>query len=259
MKQQKLADGIYEKIISKGFDRELQAAIQSEKVWAHIEEMDSQDAVPYLAHYIKKLVQCCLKDIADHEEDDALNGEMQLTNELINLLSKRHTELGTDHIVTRRKFLLMQLLNRQNQLRDHTIEHPMTSLSRSFLFTNSHKDISLVTELSREIASSDRIDFLVSFIRFSGLTLILPQLRKFPARGGQFASSRLLIWGQPIQKQFRGWPSCQIPVYGFPTMSRKLACTPRLISFIAKVDTPRPTLDHPTSLMPQLPMDWNGT
>lgn len=185
MKKQDLADGIYEKIISKSFDRELQAAIQDEKVWAHIEEMDSQEAVPYLAHYIQKLVQCCLKEIADHDEDDALNGEMQLTNELIDLLSKRHTELGTDHIVTRRKFLLTQLLNRQNQLCDHTIEHPMTSLSRSFLFTNSHKDISLVTELRREIISSDRIDFLVSFIRFSGLTLILPQLRKFTARGGR--------------------------------------------------------------------------
>ena len=52
MKQQKLADGIYEKIISKGFDRELQAAIQDEKIWAHIEEMDSQAAVRYVSHYI---------------------------------------------------------------------------------------------------------------------------------------------------------------------------------------------------------------
>ena len=43
----------------------------------------------------------------------------------------------------------------------------------------------MVHELTKEIASSDRIDFLISFIRFSGLQLLLPALRLFTARGGQ--------------------------------------------------------------------------
>lgn len=42
----------------------------------------------------------------------------------------------------------------------------------------------MVHELTKEIASSDRIDFLISFIRFSGLQLLLPALRLFTARGG---------------------------------------------------------------------------
>ena len=51
----------------------------------------------------------------------------------------------------------------------------------------------MVHELTKEIASSDRIDFLISFIRFSGLQLFLPALRLFTARNGQNKSDQLFM------------------------------------------------------------------
>lgn len=180
-----LRDGLYEKVVSQRLEKQLKQAFAQNKIWYKLcDEMDPQDAVQYLADYVRHLVQICLKDLADKDDDQLLQKELLLTNGLVDTLTQHLPELGSDNQIDLPNFLLLELQHRLNHLEETQRPRPQTSLSHSFLFTNSHKDVSLVTELQREIASSDRIDFLVSFIKFSGLTLILPYLRTFTQAGG---------------------------------------------------------------------------
>ena len=55
---------------------------------------------------------------------------------------------------------------------------PKTSISSSTLFTG-NSGPSLESELRREIRTADEIDFLISFIKFSGLRLIYEDLVEF--------------------------------------------------------------------------------
>src|SRR5581483_5694675 len=63
------------------------------------------------------------------------------------------------------------------------IPRPETSLSESSLFTGSPADPQLVHELLQEMASTDGADILVSFIKWSGLQLLMPGFEEMSGRG----------------------------------------------------------------------------
>lgn len=179
-----LKDGVYEKVMSRRFAEVLKEALAEDQVRAEEEEVDAEEAVGYLSSYLQQVIRLCLKDIADRDAEDSVAHQLALTNELIASLAQKTAELGGGQEVANAPFLLKSLEHKRNTLQPRQWERPATSLTRSFLFTNSQKDVSMVHELTKEIASSDRIDFLISFIRFSGLQLLLPALRLFTARGG---------------------------------------------------------------------------
>lgn len=181
---EKLKDGVYEKVMSRRFAEVLKEALAEDQVRAEEEDVDAEEAVGYLSSYLQQVIRLCLKDIADRDEENSVDHQLALTNELIVSLAKKTEELGGGQEVANAPFLLRSLEHKKNTLLPRRWERPATSLTRSFLFTNSKKDVSMVHELTKEIASSDRIDFLISFIRFSGLQLLLPTLRLFTARGG---------------------------------------------------------------------------
>ncbi len=62
---------------------------------------------------------------------------------------------------------------------------PYTRLTQSELFTGGNVGLSLESELRKEILSSNRIDFLVSFIKWRGIIILENELKEFASRGGK--------------------------------------------------------------------------
>ena len=70
---------------------------------------------------------------------------------------------------------------------------PDTPLSISALLTGSSRSPALRTQIIKELASADQADWLVSFIRFSGLLPILPALKEFTSTPNRDGTPRLRI------------------------------------------------------------------
>lgn len=64
---QHLPDGIYEEVVSQSLEEKIKKALADKTIWANFEDLDSHEAVPYLAKYLEKLVRLTLKDIADED------------------------------------------------------------------------------------------------------------------------------------------------------------------------------------------------
>ena len=77
---------------------------------------------------------------------------------------------------------LMYLLKIQDKAKK-PLSRPDTPLTNAALFTGTASDLTLESELKKEIQTADSIDILCSFIRWSGLRLLLPYLKEATADG----------------------------------------------------------------------------
>ncbi|MFC4411816.1 DUF3427 domain-containing protein [Chungangia koreensis] len=180
-----MKEGIYEEIITHRLKRELDA-ISSEQFVIERDAIDADDARKMLASYISTVTRRALsyiRDKAGEEKPEALLNQIRVCNEIINTLSDR---LENDEIkdlqIEEQGEILTSIYNKLNTtyfLHSEKPIRPVTPLSESSLFTGSHAEPNMLEELKREIVSSNSIDWIVSFIKWSGLRCILDELKYF--------------------------------------------------------------------------------
>ena len=179
-----LKSGLYEQIINQWVAAEL---VKTDRR-PEIGPIDGPEAAKVLTKYFAEVLEPCLEVVK--ERNGSIQGQVTLVNKLLDLVrAETREETLSKYLVDHRAEQLLALMDRQDNLhaldRQTSIIRPETSLAISSLFTGAVREPSLVTELKKEIVSCDRIDLLVSFIKWSGLRMIMDELHWFTQHGGQ--------------------------------------------------------------------------
>lgn len=151
--------------------------------------IDKAEASKVLAQYLADVIQKGLDNVLDNGGD--ISAQIELSNRIVNLIQSTTKEpdfaaLGVDERAEQLFALLRKADPRLAVGKTATdIERPETSIAQSSLFTGAVHEPQMFTELKKEIISADRIDMLVSFIKWSGLRLIMDELREFTQNGGE--------------------------------------------------------------------------
>ena len=167
--------GLYEQLLTLGTEGEL-AAMADPRLYS-VEPVDSEDAHVVVAQFLEHILA---SGLATFRGSEAKERQQRLVEQIIATLTQ---ELGQDW-ATRLSIAtpLRRLLAIHTQHHDTTAGRPDTPLAHSALLTGTRLDPSLGSQLRKEIATADRVDILCSFIRWSGLRILMDDLRQFSER-----------------------------------------------------------------------------
>lgn len=181
-----LDHGLYEQVINNQLSSELAEIPVARKA---IVPIDEAEASKVLAQYLTEIVQKGLDNVLDNGGD--ISTQIALINQIVSLIQSTTNEgdfagLGVDQRAEQLFALLSESDPRLAVGKTAVdLSRPETSIAQSSLFTGAIHEPQMYTELKKEIVSADRIDMLVSFIKWSGLRLIIDELREFTQNGGE--------------------------------------------------------------------------
>jgi hypothetical protein len=151
--------------------------------------IDKAEASKILAQYLTEVIQKGVDNMLDHGGD--LSSQVTLANRIVRLIEQETPEADfTALSVDGRAEQLLALL-RHNDPRlllgrtANDMNRPETSIAQSSLFTGAVREPQMFSELKKEILSANQIDMLVSFIKWSGLRLLMEELNEFTQNGGE--------------------------------------------------------------------------
>lgn len=178
--------GIYEQLVTKLVATKLQS-LDRNNFYVRENLIDKAEAAKILSSYLSEIIQLALNSITG---DNSLERQIKVSNKIIKLLRDELEEENFDEnlIDIEAKILaaVFSKIDTKFSNFDRFIKEitPYTRLSHSELFTGNNAGISLESELRKEILSSDKINLLVSFIKWSGIRIFERELMEFTERGG---------------------------------------------------------------------------
>lgn len=247
-----LKKGIYENIINQEVERDIQEA-ESHQLVCRREEIDAAESSKILADYLAKAIRQKLEDTED------VHDRMNLVNRIL-----AEYGLVEEVQIADTSNLLMEVMTQQKNLlqkhsRSETVR-PQSGFRVSNLFTGGNSVLSLGEEIRREIASADEIYFIVSFLKLSGVRLLLDDLKKFCQREG----TRLCIitttyCGATETKAVQQLSELPTRKSASPIIPTSSVFMPKPTSLCAIPVCIPLTSARPTFPNRPRPTDWNGT
>ena len=163
-----LPDGLYDLLLTEGLAHSLAAVDPSR---ADVSALKG-GAAEFLTDVITRQLTTILDDISGDETDKSRR-QLELVNELLVMLRQRLTGSGANSgsasgevvDLVAQPLRVLRAVQRDQQFP----ASPEIGLAVPWLFTAGKGSPSLLQEIRRELASSDQVDILVSFITVSGV------------------------------------------------------------------------------------------
>jgi superfamily II DNA or RNA helicase/HKD family nuclease len=177
-----LVKGLYEELLNLCLSNEIQGSPDLE---FSTENLENDNSSNILAGYTAQRIMAALENMKDAHKP--LSARLEFINNLLNEINKNTAENKSCDVLEYPLKILLSVRDKPvpNFANTNTSSRPRTSIAYSSLFTGSAADPKLYSELKSEITSSDGIDMLVSFIKWSGLRLIMKELKAFTDNGGR--------------------------------------------------------------------------
>lgn len=180
-----LKTGLYEQVINELIDEQI---FENSEMLVQTAPIDDGEATKILSKYMVEIIEQVLDNVRDCGGN--LQDQIALINRIIHYLQVETNDTEFSQMsVAKRAEQLFAILSKKNSIfainEKAEVVRPETSIAQSSLFTGAIHEPQMFTELKKEIITSDRIDMLVSFIKWSGLRLIIDELLAFTQRGGK--------------------------------------------------------------------------
>jgi len=177
---EELPEGLYEQVIDLGLRRKIDNVAPLQR--ADCKALEVEESYLQVARHLERVLRIALRSAGT--ADTRLEAQAGLANEIISLLkSKQGLEFVHESELEQVPEMLMQI-SHQRGVQPRNLTRPVTPLSDSSLFTGSRGEPTLHTELRHELLSSDSVDVLVSFVKWSGIRLLETALKEFTSRPG---------------------------------------------------------------------------
>lgn len=160
-----LAPGIYEAIIDEYLRTTLSDHPELRTVFGKI---DPEEQPARYASFVAKVLEQALREEVDQEK------RLDLCNRILEHVARQpgRSHLEKHRLVPEQKPMLLEIT--PPHYKTPGIPRPHTPLAESSLFTGSPQEPQLSHELLEEMRSADAVDILVSFIKWTGLRLLMP-------------------------------------------------------------------------------------
>lgn len=169
-----LKRGIYEQVINKLLSEEINKNLDD--IDTYKENIDNTNSSELISTYLKLILRKGLNYYSSKSED--VLKQINIANKLIKEFAGLIEDEEFNNYAIDESQILKGIFNKEIVKKDIKKMHPITSISKSSLFTGAHSEPTVFSELNKEIRSADRVDLLVSFIKFSGLRLLMDSLKE---------------------------------------------------------------------------------
>ena len=187
-----LPDGLYDLLLTEGLARSLAAL---DPISADVLALKG-GAAEFLAEVITRQLGAILDDVAGDDADKPRR-QLELVNDLLVTLRQRLSAGGSSAAAMASADVVDLVASPLRVLRAVKRDQqfpasPEIGLAVPWLFTAGKGSPSLLQEIRRELASSDQVDILVSFITVSGVRKLQDVLQQITATGAMGQSATRL-------------------------------------------------------------------